>query len=154
MSLFEVGRLAVKIAGRDTGKTAIVVDRLDDRHVVIDGQTRRRKCNIKHLEPLLQIIKIRKGAPHDEIKAEFKKIGLETLETKPKPKAIRPKKQRKEKLKEKKEEKKKAEKEKPELPKKDSQESPETSQREEIKSSSFEETIEKEVKKEEKKQTL
>ena len=106
MSLFEVGRLAVKIAGRDAGKTCIIVDNVDENFVLIDGQTRRRKCNIKHLEPLPQTIKIKKAASHAEVKAEFKKIGLEVWETKSKEKTERPKKQRKEKLKAKKEEKK------------------------------------------------
>jgi large subunit ribosomal protein L14e len=140
MSLFEVGRLAVKIAGRDAGKTAIVVDNLDETFVLIDGQTRRRKCNIKHLEPLPQVIKIKKCASHEEVKAEFKKMGLEVLDTKPKESKERPRKQRKEKLEEKKEEKKKVkETEKKEKPK----------EKKEEKSSSFEEAIEKETEKKE-----
>jgi large subunit ribosomal protein L14e len=139
MSLFEVGRLVVKIAGRDAGKTAAVVDKLDEAFVLIDGQTRRRKCNIKHLEPLPQIIKIKKGASHAEVKSEFKKLGLEVLDTKPKSKTERPKKQRKEKLTVKKEEKKKTEKK--EVQKEE---------KKEVKPSSFEKAVEKEVKKEEK----
>jgi len=142
MSLFEVGRLVVKIAGRDAGKTAIVVDNLDETFVLIDGQTRRRKCNTKHLEPLPQVIKIRKCASHEEVKAEFKKMGLEVLDTKPKESKERPRKQRKEKLEAKKEEKKKAKEEEKEKPE----------EKKEEKSSSFEETVEKETKKEEKKE--
>lgn len=143
MSLFEIGRLAVKIAGRDSGKTAVVVDRLEEPFVLIDGQTRRRKCNIKHLEPLPHIIKIKKAASHAEVKAEFKKIGLEVWETKPKEKTERPRKQKKEKLKAKKEERKKKEEEE----KKKEKETKE--KKEEAKPSSFEEKVEKEVKKEE-----
>ena len=109
MSLFEIGRLAVKIAGRDAGKTAIVVDQIDDVYVLIDGDVRRKKCNIKHLEPLTQVIKINKGASHQEVEAEFKKIGLEVRNTNPKEKTERPVKQRKEKLKVKKQEVKKVE---------------------------------------------
>lgn len=134
MSLFEVGRLVVKIAGRDAGKTAVVVDKTGELFVLIDGQTRRRKCNIKHLEPLPQVIKIKKAAPHEEVKAEFKKLGLEVLDTKPKEKKERPKKQKKEKTKIKEEKKTKTEK-KPE------------EKRPETKPSSFEKTVEKEVKK-------
>lgn len=144
MSLFEVGRLAVKIAGRDSGKTCIIVDTLDESFVLIDGQTRRRKCNIKHLEPLPQVLKLKKAASHAEVKAEFKKIGLKVWETKPKEKTEKPKKQRKEKLTAKKEERKKAEEES----KKKEAEKPE--EKKEAKASSFEEAVEKEVKKEEK----
>jgi len=135
MSLFEVGRLAVKIAGRDAGKKCIVVDLVDENTVLIDGQTRRRKCNIKHLEPLNQVLKIKKDASSAEVKSEFKKLGLEVLETKPKEKKERPRKQRKEKLKAKKEDKKKVVE-----PKKKPVETKEE------KASDFEKTVEKESK--------
>ena len=149
MSLFEVGRLVIKIAGRDAGKTAVVVDKLEEFFVLIDGQTRRRKCNIKHLEPLPQLIKIKKAASHAEVKAEFKKLGLEVLDTKPQGLKERPRTQRKEKLKERKEEKKKEgqKKEKKAKEKKEETEKPEE-KRGETKSSSFEKAVEKEVKKE------
>ncbi|MAG08197.1 50S ribosomal protein L14e, partial [Candidatus Woesearchaeota archaeon] len=49
--LNQIGRLVVKTAGRDAGKKALIVDSLDKSHVLIDGETRRRKCNIAHLEP-------------------------------------------------------------------------------------------------------
>ena len=143
MTLFEIGRLVVKLAGRDAGKTAVIVDLLDDTYVLIDGQTRRKKVNRKHLEPLPKSIKIKKAASHQEVQAEFKKLGLETLETKPKQTPARPKKQKIEKLKAKKEEKKKqleqekAEKKKP-------------AQKEEPKEKTFEEVVEKEVKEEKK----
>lgn len=92
--MIELGRLCLKIAGRDAGKHCIVVDLLDNNLVLIDGETRRRKCNIKHLEPLDKVIKIKKKSSHDEVKAEFKKLGLKVLETKPKPKKEKPKKLR------------------------------------------------------------
>lgn len=149
MSTFEVGRLAVKIAGRDAGKKCVVVDKVDDTNVLIDGQTRRRKCNVKHLEPLNQIIKIKKDASHSEVKSEFKKLGLEVLDTKPKDKKERPRKQRKEKLHAKKDEVKKAKaSEKKEVKKEVEKEEvkAEASVKEE-KSSDFEKAVEKEIKK-------
>ena len=107
--MIEIGRLCVKTCGRDSGLKCIVVDVLDNKFVLIDGETRRRKCNILHLEPLKDVIKIQKNAPHDEIKKEFEKLGLKVMETKPKPKTERPRKKRKtpEQLREQKEEKKK-----------------------------------------------
>ncbi len=88
--MMDVGRLCLKIAGRDAGKTCVVVDVLDTHLVLIDGQTRRRKCNIAHLEPLREAIKIKKGAAHAEVAAAFKKLGLEIVETKAKKAAARP----------------------------------------------------------------
>ena len=107
--MIEIGRLCVKIAGRDAGKKAIIIDILDDKYVLIDGETRRRKCNILHIEPLNQTIKIEKNASHEHVSKALKEIGIETRQTKPKPKTQRPIKKRKtpEQLKIQKEEKKK-----------------------------------------------
>src|SRR3990167_8734287 len=93
--MIEIGRLCVKTAGRDAGLKCVVVDILDDRFVLIDGETRRRKCNILHLEPLKDAIKIKKNASHEEIKEEFEKLELKARETKPKQKTEKPKKVRK-----------------------------------------------------------
>ena len=107
--MIEIGRLCVKIAGRDAGSKCVVVDILEDKFVLVDGETRRRKCNIMHLEPLKDVIKIKKNASHEDVKKEFEKLSLKARETKPKPKTERPRKQRKtpEQLREQKEEKKK-----------------------------------------------
>ncbi len=71
--MIEIGRLCIKIAGRDAGKECVVVDVLDNNYVLIDGLTRRRKCNINHLEPLETKLKIRKNASETEIRDIFKK---------------------------------------------------------------------------------
>lgn len=97
--MYEVGRVCVKIAGRDAGLKCIIVEILGKNLVLIDGQTRRRKCNIKHLEPLSDVIKVKKGISHADVVKEFKKLKIETKETKPKKATERPKKQKKEKLK-------------------------------------------------------
>ena len=86
----EIGRICIKIAGRDANLKCIVVDILDGNHVLIDGQTRRRKCNNRHLEPLDQVIKIKKNAAHSDIVAEFKKLNIELIESKPKKATERP----------------------------------------------------------------
>jgi large subunit ribosomal protein L14e len=107
--MIEIGRLCVKIAGRDAGLKCVVVDILEDKFVLVDGETRRRKCNIMHLEPLKDVIKIKKNASHEDVKKEFEKLSLKARETKPKQKTERPMKKRKtpEQLREQKEEKKK-----------------------------------------------
>lgn len=74
--MIEIGRICLKIAGREAGKKVVVVDILDDNFVLIDGNVKRRRCNIAHLEPLPQKIEIKKGASTDEIKKIFKKIGI------------------------------------------------------------------------------
>jgi large subunit ribosomal protein L14e len=88
----EIGRLCVKLAGRDSNKTCVIVDVLDEHTVLIDGQTRRRKCNIRHLEPLNKVIKLSKGASHADVKKAFAELNLEVTDTKPKNAEQRPKK--------------------------------------------------------------
>ncbi len=107
--MIEIGRLCVKTAGRDAGLKCVVVDILDNRFVLIDGQTRRRKCNVMHLEPLSQVVEIKKNSDHEEVAKALKELGIESRTSKPKPKTVRPLKKRKtsEQLRAQKEEKKK-----------------------------------------------
>ena len=88
--MIDVGRLCVKTAGRDAGLKCVVVDIADSKLVLIDGETRRRKCNIAHLEPLNQVLDIKKGASHDDVRKELEKLGLKARDTKPKEKKERP----------------------------------------------------------------
>ena len=111
MSVYTVGRLCMKLAGRDAGKACVIVEKVDERFVVVDGATRRRKVNVAHLEPLDEKLDIKAKASHDDVKAAFKKLGVEVVDTKPKKAAARPKRVRKKKEKPVAEEKKAAKKE-------------------------------------------
>ena len=93
--MFEVGRLCVKLAGRDAGKKCVVIEVLEKNYVLVDGETRRRKCNIMHLEPLNQVIDITDKASHETVISEFEKIDLVPRITKPRQKTVRPRQQRK-----------------------------------------------------------
>ncbi len=114
VKMFEVGRLCVKIAGRDAGRKCVVVDVLKDGKVLIDGDVRRRACNPKHLHPLKDVISLKKGASREEVAKEFKKLGLAVWETKRKTPGEKPRKKQRQKKEQKKpaakEEKKAAEK--------------------------------------------
>ncbi|MBI2541095.1 50S ribosomal protein L14e [Candidatus Woesearchaeota archaeon] len=107
--MIEVGRLVVKIAGRDAGKKGVIIDVLDDKYILIDGETRRRKVNILHIEPLNQKIDIKKNVSHEDVAKALDELGLKVRITKPKPKTQKPKAKRKtpEQLRVQKEEKKK-----------------------------------------------
>lgn len=78
--MIEVGRLCIKIAGRDSGMKGVIVDVINDTYVLVDGQLRRKKCNIRHLEPLNTLVKITKNASHEEVVQELKKIGINVKE--------------------------------------------------------------------------
>ncbi len=89
--MFEVGRICVKIAGRDAGQKCVIVDVLDDKYVLVDGMTRRRKCNKMHLEPSSQTVAITQNASHEHVIKAFKELGLEVKTTKVKGKTVKPK---------------------------------------------------------------
>lgn len=90
--MFQVGRVCVKIAGRDAGKKCVIVKHIEGKYYLIDGETRRRKCNTLHLEPLDQILDIKENASHEEV---MKLFGLELKEKKQKAKSDKPSQKRK-----------------------------------------------------------
>lgn len=73
--MMEVGRICVKLSGREAGKKCVIVEKIDKNFVLISGNgVRRRRCNIRHLEPLDEVIKIKKGASDKEIKKALKEV--------------------------------------------------------------------------------
>lgn len=113
--MMEIGRLCMKIAGRDANKVCVIIDTYEDNYVLIDGETRRKKCNMKHLEPLDKIVKIKKNAPREDVKKVFSDLKLGFFEPKskkptPRVKKVRVKKEIVEEKPKEKETKKKAEK--------------------------------------------
>ena len=93
--MIEIGRLCVKISGRDANKKCIIIEQIDNNYVMIDGETRRKKVNINHLEPTKTKIEIKKGASRADVVKEFKKLKIELKETKPKKAADKQVKKRK-----------------------------------------------------------
>ncbi len=92
--MFTVGRLCVKIAGRDAGKKCVVTEVLDKTFVMIDGETRRRKCNILHLEPTSTLLELKDKASPEDVKHAFNSIGIVLKTTTPKKAGARPRKVR------------------------------------------------------------
>jgi large subunit ribosomal protein L14e len=95
MSLYNIGRVCVKLAGRDAGNKCVIVEVIDDNYVMIDGATRRKSVNVKHLEPLVQIIEIKEKASHEDVKSAFDKLGIAVWDKKSKKPAERPRQVRK-----------------------------------------------------------
>ncbi len=74
--MLEVGRLVVKTAGRDAANHAVIVEVLDEKFVTIDGNVRRKKVNMAHIEPLNKTLDIKKGASTKDVLAAFEKEGI------------------------------------------------------------------------------
>lgn len=78
MSAVEVGRICVKITGREAGKKCIVVDVIDKNFLLITGPkqvngVKRRRANITHLEPTQEKVSIKRGETDEEIMKALKK---------------------------------------------------------------------------------
>ena len=81
MPAIEVGRLCVKLRGREAGRKCVIVEIIDDNFVLITGPkdvsgVKRRRCNINHIELLPEKIDIKPGASDEEVKAALEKAGL------------------------------------------------------------------------------
>jgi len=81
MPAIEVGRIVVKLAGREAGRKAVIVDIIDDKFVVITGPkqltgVKTRRVNINHIEPTDKKIDISKGASEDEVLKAIEDAGL------------------------------------------------------------------------------
>jgi len=77
--MFDLGRVCMKIAGRDGNNIAVVIKKLDDNHVLIDGNVRRKKCSVKHLEPLDKILQIKEEESGEKIRELLKKEGFKVI---------------------------------------------------------------------------
>ncbi len=71
--VLEIGRVCVKLNGREAGRKCVVVDIIDQNFVIIDGDVKRRRVNIKHLEPTNIVLNIQKGAKTEDVIKEMLK---------------------------------------------------------------------------------
>jgi len=92
--MIEVGRLCIKLAGRDANRNCVVVEIIDNKNVIIDGDVRRKKCNITHLIPLDKTVELKTGS-NEEVAKAFEEMGLKVWKTTPKKAGEKPTKQRK-----------------------------------------------------------
>lgn len=81
MPAIEVGRICIKIAGREAGRKCVIVDIVDENFVLITGPksvsgVKRRRCNINHLEVVDKKISISKGATDEEVLEALKTSNL------------------------------------------------------------------------------
>ncbi len=88
MSLYDLGRICVKVAGREAGSYCVIVEKKEDNYVIITGPKeltgiRRRSCNVRHLEPLETVLQIKSGADDPAVEKAIAEAGLtEQFQTK------------------------------------------------------------------------
>lgn len=94
MPAIEVGRICVKLTGREAGRKCVLVDVIDKNFILITGPknvtgVKRRRSNVDHVEPLRERIKIKRGASDEEVVKALESSGkLEEIKLMVKPKLV------------------------------------------------------------------
>lgn len=81
MAAIEIGRVCVKLRGREAGRKCVIVDIIDENFVLVTGPktltgVKRRRANIDHIEPLDRKVAISKGASDEEVLKALEDEGL------------------------------------------------------------------------------
>ena len=80
MPAIEVGRVCVKVAGRESGRKCVIVDVMDKSFVMVTGPkkvtgVKRRRVNINHVAPLEDAIQVKRGASDEEVTQMLEAAG-------------------------------------------------------------------------------
>lgn len=85
MPAAEVGRICVKLSGREAGRKCVIIDVSDKSFVLVTGPkkvtgVKRRRANVNHIEPLQDKLDVKRGASDEEVEEALKTAGkLETM---------------------------------------------------------------------------
>mgnify|MGYP001057905889 FL=1 len=91
MAAFDVGRICVKLSGREAGKKCVVLDVIDKNFALVTGPpkvtgVKRRRVNIQHIEATQERVEVKKGATDEEVAKALdraKKTSFMKSEVKP-----------------------------------------------------------------------
>lgn len=77
MPAIEIGRVCVKVSGREAGRKCVIVDMMDKNFVLVTGPktvsgVRRRRVNVNHVEPLQGKVDVNRGASDEEVAEALK----------------------------------------------------------------------------------
>ena len=75
----EIGQVCEKLTGNEKGRICIVIDSKDKNFVLIDGDVKRRRCNLNHLKPLDKVVKISENDDTDKIRDILKREGFKLI---------------------------------------------------------------------------
>ena len=81
MATLDVGRICMKVAGREAGRYCVVLKKLDKQFVLVTGPkdltgVKRRRCNIDHLEATGDSLSVKEEASETEVIKAYEKIGF------------------------------------------------------------------------------
>ena len=80
MPAIEVGRVCVKLTGREAGRKCVIIDVMDKSFIIITGPQKvtgikRRRANVNHVEPLQDKLDLTRGASDEEVEKALKEVG-------------------------------------------------------------------------------
>ena len=72
MSAIDIGRICIKLTGREAGKKCIIVDIVDRNFILITGPkqlngVKRRRVNVSHIEPTERKLNIQRSETDEEL---------------------------------------------------------------------------------------
>ncbi len=76
MPVIDIGRICVKLTGREAGKKCVIVDIVDRNFVLVTGPkqlngVKRRRVNVSHIEPTDRKLDIRRGETDEALMTSF-----------------------------------------------------------------------------------
>jgi len=72
MPAIDIGRICIKLTGREAGKKCIIVDIVDRNFVLVTGPkqlngVKRRRVNVSHIEPTERKLNIQRSGTDEEL---------------------------------------------------------------------------------------
>ena len=68
MPAMDIGRVCLKVQGREKGERCVVIDVLDRNYVIVTGpNVKRRRVNMNHIQPLNETVSIQRNASDEEV---------------------------------------------------------------------------------------
>ena len=68
----DIGRVCLKVQGREKGKRCVVIDVIDRNFVIVTGPgVKRRSVNMNHILPLDETISIQRNATDEEVNSQL-----------------------------------------------------------------------------------
>ena len=64
----DIGRVCLKVQGREKGERCVVIDVIDRNYVIVTGpNVKRRRVNMNHIQPLNETVSIQRNASDEEV---------------------------------------------------------------------------------------
>jgi large subunit ribosomal protein L14e len=76
MAVFDIGRVCRKTSGLDAGKLCVVLSKDKNFATIVGPNIKKTKVNLRHLEPLPNMVKAGKDASQAEATELLKNEGL------------------------------------------------------------------------------